>query len=550
MSVSTYTPPSDRIIHYTEVDFGERWHLGTPVHLTQYDKSLPIVAVTLYSGRQLYTLPANAEVNVRVGKRDGTKVYNPILGCNSARTVAYVEITRQISSVYGATQAILELVIDGNIAGSSNMLFDIARNPAQDEAIESSNEYQIMSEIVDEARESLTKPPKIQNGTWWIWDVDTRAYIDTGTSAKGETGATGPKGDTGATGSQGPQGKQGETGATGATGNGIKSTVLNSNYTLTITFTDGTSYISPSIRGQTGATGATGPQGEQGVQGIQGPTGKGFKVLGYYASVSALTASVKNAEAGDAYGVGTSEPYDIYIWDAVGKQWVNNGALQGAKGDTPVKGVDYFTESDISEMVQEVTDNLPEKLSPTGDASETTVAFTQASDKTNIVTGETLKTLFGKIAKWFASLGSLAFKTTADKTDLSSDVQASLNKADSALQSYTETDPTVPSWAKASSKPTYTKSEVGLGNVENVKQYSASNEPPYPVTSVDGKTGAVSLSSTYTTADAVNTKLNRTNAVNVANTNYTTYMARGEALVASTATSTPSINGTIQWSYE
>jgi hypothetical protein len=33
----------------------------------------------------------------------------------------------------------------------------------------------------------------------------------------------------------------------------------------------------------------------------------------------------------------------------------------------------------------------------------------------------------------------------------------------------TETDPTVPSWAKASSKPTYTKSEVGLGNVDNVK---------------------------------------------------------------------------------
>ena len=30
-----------------------------------------------------------------------------------------------------------------------------------------------------------------------------------------------------------------------------------------------------------------------------------------------------------------------------------------------------------------------------------------------------------------------------------------------ALQSYTETDPTVPSWAKAASKPSYTASEVG-----------------------------------------------------------------------------------------
>ena len=61
------------------------------------------------------------------------------------------------------------------------------------------------------------------------------------------------------------------------------------------------------------------------------------------------------------------------------------------------------------------------------------------------------------------------------------------------ITEFTETDPTVPAWAKQASKPSYTKSEVGLGNVENVKQYSASNPPPYPVTSVNGKTGAVTL---------------------------------------------------------
>ena len=37
------------------------------------------------------------------------------------------------------------------------------------------------------------------------------------------------------------------------------------------------------------------------------------------------------------------------------------------------------------------------------------------------------------------------------------------------------------------------KGDVGLGNVDNVKQYSESNPPPYPVTSVAGKTGAVTL---------------------------------------------------------
>lgn len=71
------------------------------------------------------------------------------------------------------------------------------------------------------------------------------------------------------------------------------------------------------------------------------------------------------------------------------------------------------------------------------------------------------------------------------------------------ITDYTETDPTVPSWAKQPSKPSYTKDEVGLDNVDNVKQYSANNPPPYPVTSVNGKTGAVTLDAEAVGADSV-----------------------------------------------
>ena len=35
--------------------------------------------------------------------------------------------------------------------------------------------------------------------------------------------------------------------------------------------------------------------------------------------------------------------------------------------------------------------------------------------------------------------------------------------------------------------------DIGLGNVDNVQQYSASNPPPYPVTTVNGQTGTVVL---------------------------------------------------------
>ena len=43
---------------------------------------------------------------------------------------------------------------------------------------------------------------------------------------------------------------------------------------------------------------------------------------------------------------------------------------------------------------------------------------------------------------------------------------------------------------------------VGLGNVDNVKQYSASNPPPYPVTSVNGMTGNVQLATSNITNDS------------------------------------------------
>ena len=46
------------------------------------------------------------------------------------------------------------------------------------------------------------------------------------------------------------------------------------------------------------------------------------------------------------------------------------------------------------------------------------------------------------------------------KSDLAADVRTSLGKADTALQSYTETDPTVPAWAKAAQKPSYSYSEI------------------------------------------------------------------------------------------
>lgn len=169
----------------------------------------------------------------------------------------------------------------------------------------------------------------------------------------------------------GPAGATGPAGANGQDGVGIQAVVQTTTSTedsginiVTVTKTDGTTSTFTVRNGSKGSEGDTGPQGPQGETGPQGPkgdkgdkgdtgeqgpkgdTGSGFKVLGYFATVDALSSAVPTPNVGDAYGVGSSDPYDIYIYDAV-KGWVNNGPLQGAKGEKGDKG-DPFTYSDFT----------------------------------------------------------------------------------------------------------------------------------------------------------------------------------------------------------
>ena len=94
------------------------------------------------------------------------------------------------------------------------------------------------------------------------------------------------------------------------------------------------------------------------------------------------------------------------------------------------------------------------------------------------------------------------------------------------------------------------KSDVGLGSVDNVKQYSASNPPPYPVTSVNGQTGAVTVSVPTVPSTTNILKGNGSGGV-VAATRGSDYIASGnitkQTLVASE--STPAENYAINWVY-
>lgn len=82
------------------------------------------------------------------------------------------------------------------------------------------------------------------------------------------------------------------------------------------------------------------------LKGEKGDPGKGFRVLGHYSSVSALNEEKKaTAEAGDAYGVGSAPPYDIYIFDGERGEFVNNGTLKGETGATGPAGAAGYSPS-------------------------------------------------------------------------------------------------------------------------------------------------------------------------------------------------------------
>ena len=306
-----------------------------------------------------------------------------------------------------------------------------------------------------------------------------------------------------------PQGSKGDTGATGATGPAnvltIGSVTSGKVANATITGEAPNQVLNLVLeKGEQGEQGKQGIQGEQGKQGIQGEIGPQGNPGADAPTITGITIRQSDYHLIVTLSDGTS--YDAGY--CRGQAGAGTGDMLASVYDPNNKRQDIFAYIDNAiKDVKVTTDATPtqgstnpvqsggvysaltNKLDKTGDGSNVTAAFTAATTRANIATGEKLSVLFGKIAKWFADLGTLAFKSTVSKSDLADDVQTSLGKADSALQSAPVT-----SVNSKTGAVTLGKSDVGLGNVDNVKQYSASNPPAYPVTSVNGKTGAVTVS--------------------------------------------------------
>lgn len=125
-----------------------------PIHLVQFDKTIPILAVALYKGGTAYKLPEDAEANVRMGKRNNLYVYNPVLGCNEGRTLVYVAVTPQMTTQDGVFYPILEVLAGGGVAGTSPLQLVIQRNPVQEGDLEDTSEAQTLADLVSQAAAS------------------------------------------------------------------------------------------------------------------------------------------------------------------------------------------------------------------------------------------------------------------------------------------------------------------------------------------------------------------------------------------------------------
>lgn len=173
----------------------------------------------------------------------------------------------------------------------------------------------------------------------------------------------------------------------------------------------------------------------------------------------------------------------------VSKIQLPDGSVRDIK-DARITGVDLMPTSGSTNVVtSNGIDTEFAKVVYLGDSGED--ASMEVSDA---IEGIVMNGSRVPVVRGIANLGTILIEhqDISGKQDTISDLQTIRNGAAlgaTALQSFTESDPTVPAWAKASTKPTYTASEVGaLPDTTVVPNITISSSEP---TSSQGSNGDI-----------------------------------------------------------
>ena len=156
MALNVYTPPETAVVHKTIVDIGNIRPIPQVIKLTQGDKSLPLIAVKLLNTGQPYEVPESATDAVfNFLKGDKKAVINYALGVSEDRQTVYVEATEQTCAASGRGQAILQVMIGEQVAGTGLFFIDVTPNPTTDANL-SETEIGALQGLVDEANDAKT----------------------------------------------------------------------------------------------------------------------------------------------------------------------------------------------------------------------------------------------------------------------------------------------------------------------------------------------------------------------------------------------------------
>lgn len=297
-----------------------------------------------------------------------------------------------------------------------------------------------------------------------------------------QTIITSLKGDKGDQGEQGIQGEKGEKGDIGATGPVIVPSV-DANGIMSFTIQD--TAIAPQsvsvrgpqgpqgVQGEQGAQGTRGPQGLQGIQGIQGPNGEkgdpgatgaegprgvqgpegpvgpqgpvgpagkdgtSLYIEDSYPTVAALKNAIPN---GDTKMYFVRENGECYIWSETANDWVSVGALQGPIGPQGPQGVQ----------------GPQGKTGATGPAGKDGAQGPQGIQGPQGVVGPEGPQGPAGVA---GADGKSAYQTAVESGY--SGTETAFNSSLAAVPSHI---------ADKTNPHEVTKTQVGLGNVDNVKQ--------------------------------------------------------------------------------
>ena len=380
------------------------------VKASQYDKESRTLLISLYAGAVAFPVPDGAEVMIQGTKKDDTGFQ---YACTAAGNVVTATIEQQMTVFPGDVEIELQILFSGQTLGTGNFILQVEEAALKDDTVISETDIQIIQRIPEyvseaagyahDAQESAEEAAAVSKNLWYptvntdgdiSWQKSTSETVPATRNIKGPAGPTGatgpagPQGETGPTGPTGPQGETGPAGPTGATGNGIASVTKTGSSglvdTYRITFTDGTTFDYTVTNGS-GST-VTWTQTQQTGTKIAEIDINGVSQNVYAPAGSSGGHTIVNASGTDM----TQRPNMQFIGATVKDDSTNNRTVVTIPTYTEGDGID-ITNNEIS----------------------VDTAFTEASTRANIASGDSFSTILGKIKKFFTDLKAVAFSGSA-----------------------------------------------------------------------------------------------------------------------------------------